>query len=146
MKPDPRGLEELRSAVHPGFSETRMDGRRVPCIVVDPRTYARASEAAGGGALRLEVEANVLNDMAGHVFVELSVELPGCGRTAFVADASRSAGFFELLADSAMFCLAPDGGQSVLGVQLARREGPLELLGEVRKALAGGPAGRGRAG
>ena len=139
MRPDPRGLEELRSSVHPGFSETRMGGRRVPCIEVDVGTYARALGAAGGRALRLDVGAGVLDDGAGHVFAELSVELPGCGRREFLADAAKSLEFFELLAGSAQFCLAPAGGGTALGVQLARADGARELLAKIRAALAGRP-------
>ncbi len=139
MRPDPRGLEELRAAVHHGFSEAELGGGRAPCIEVDGDTYARALQAAGGKALRLDVGANILDDMAGHVFVELSVELPGCGRREFLADAAESLEFFELLAGSASFCIAADGGRSVLGVQLARADGARELLEKIRGALAGRP-------
>lgn len=155
-------LAALRARVHRGIGTLECAGpgpagsapRTVPCIEVRPELFARIMRAVAGRPFAIDTNLDILQDGLGHVFVDVSL---GFGRTGiserFLVDASESYEFFDLLAETSMLAVSPEGGAEAAGgpagasevimVQLPRPERAAESLEIIRRGLAAGGGGGG---
>lgn len=154
-------LAALRALVHGGITTMEYAGpgpagsapRLVPCIKVAPSMFARIMRTVGGRPFTVDTKMDIIQDGLGHVFVNLSLDFVGHGMAErFFIDAAESYEFFDLLAETCVLAVSPEGGsaaaggpagaQDVMLVQLPRPERAAESLDIIRRGLA---AGRGRA-
>lgn len=135
------GLPELLARVHPGFTSFGAGRDEVPCIVVGRGLFGRIMRAAAGRPSAVDAGLNILEDGAGHVFVDVSLDFGGGMREAFLADASESARFFELLAERSVLALSPPDpaeSGSVFMIQLPKPDRAREALAMIRRGLSAG--------
>lgn len=137
-------LRELLGRVHPGVTTLGYGRDEVPCLEVDGGRFGSIMAAVAGRPVSVETGLNILEDGAGHVFVEVSLAFSGTGmREEFLVNAAESLRFFELLASTSMLALAPPGasGGNVFMVQLPRPERARGALDMIRRGLARGGNG-----
>ena len=130
--------------------------RTVPCILVGPSLFARMVRTVAGKPFSIMTNMNIFRDGLGHVFVDLSLDFEGHGISeSFLIDAAESYEFFDLLAETSVLAISPEGGSGAAGgpagvhnvimVQLPRPEKAAESLEMIREGLAAGGRGRGGA-
>lgn len=150
-------LAALRARVHRGVTTIEYPGpgpagsapRPIPCIEVAPSLFARIMRAVAGRPFTVDTRMDIRQDGLGHVFVDLSLDFVGHGLVErFLIDAAESYEFFDLLAETSVLSVSPEGGaaaaggpagaQDVLLVQLPRPEKAAESLEIIRRGLAAG--------
>lgn len=155
-------LADLRARVHRGIGTIECPGpgpagsapRTVPSIEVAPELFARIMRSVAGRPFTIDTDLDILQDGLGHVFVYVSLGFGQTGiRERFLVDASESYEFFDLLAETSMLAVSPEGGAEAAGgpagagdvilVQLPRPERAAESLGIIRRGLAAGGSGGG---
>ena len=130
--------------------------RTVPCILVGPSLFARMVRTVAGKPFSIMTNMNIFRDGLGHVFVDLSLDFEGHGISeSFLIDAAESYEFFDLLAETSVLAISPEGGSGAAGgpagvhnvimVQLPRPEKAAESLEMIREGLAAGGRGGGGA-
>lgn len=154
-------LAALRARAHRGVTTIEYAGqgpagaapRTVPCIAVRPDVFARIMRAVAGRPFTVDTRMDILRDGLGHVFVDLSLDFVGSGVSErFLIDAAESYEFFDLLAETSVLAVSPEGGSAAAGgpagahdvllVQLPRPDRAAESLRIIRSGLAAG-SGRG---
>lgn len=158
-------LASLRARAHRGVTTIdygsgggAADGalRTVPCILVGPSLFARMVRTVAGKPFSIMTNMNIFRDGLGHVFVDLSLDFEGHGISeSFLIDAAESYEFFDLLAETSVLAISPEGGSGAAGgpagvhnvimVQLPRPEKAAESLEMIREGLAAGGRGGGGA-
>jgi len=141
----PDELQSLLDRVHDGITSFDFDGQETPCIVFEERKFDSILEKVAGKALSIDTDLCILQDGAGHVFVEIKLTFSMGGVVEkILVNANESLRFFELLAKTSILALSSPksglGGTNVLLIQMPRPDRTARTLEIIRSGLEGGGA------
>ena len=132
-------LEEFRANLHrEGATLVELSGKKVPCLLVSQRDYEDIMQRLYGKTVRAEPILDIFYD-GKDVFVDVQITFAGTDFDRnYLLYANDMLEFFEALADSGLFGIAPakpgyPSDQSVFMIQLPRTEGAEKAL-EIIKA------------
>lgn len=139
-------LEQYRSQSHQNFTTIKIRDLTVPIILVDQDRYKAmmslyTDDTDPDTNLQgvIYSDLNILSDGLGNVFGKLVLTFSDGTKEHFVIDASKNLSFFEQMATSTMFAIAPidvsTPTQDLLTIQLPRRWSIEEALFKIQRAL-----------
>ena len=143
-------LDLYRAQSHQNFTTIQMRDVTVPIIQVDAERYEKmtslyydtANPDTGSTAKPgvIYSDLNILSDGLGHVFGQLVLTFSNGKTEQFLIDASRNLDFFEQMATSTMFAIAPIDAPTtrhdILAIQLPRRQSAEDALFKIQRGLA----------
>ncbi len=117
-----------------------LDGKKVPCIILEERRFDGMMKAIAGKPFSVETNMNILQDGLGHVFVNMTLNFSQGGiEEKVLLYANESVDFFEALAGTSMLALSSPhseyGRSNVFMIQLPKAERILNALEIIKKGL-----------
>ncbi len=89
-----------------------------------------------GRPASIDTNLNIIQDGAGHVFVDITMTFPDQTALKILLDASTCVDFFELLAETSMMALSSESdGGNIFMIQLPRPERAHDALEMIRGGL-----------
>jgi len=133
-------LDKLLSERHKDFTLFDLDGKKVPCIILDEKKFDDMMRSIAGRPVSVETNLHILQDGLGHVFVRMELSFSQGGiQEKIMLYANESLSFFEALADTSMLALSSPhsqyGSSNVFMIQLPKAERTTNALEIIRKGL-----------
>lgn len=133
-------LDNLLSQRHKEFTLFDLDGKKVPCIILDEKKFDDMMRSIAGRPVSVETNMHILQDGLGHVFVRMELNFSQGGiQERILLYANESLSFFEALADTSMLALSSPhsqyGSSNVFMIQLPKAERTTNALEIIRKGL-----------
>lgn len=133
-------LDKLLSERHKDFTLFDLDGKKVPCIILDEKKFDDMMRSIAGRPVSVETNMHILQDGLGHVFVRMELNFSQGGiQERILLYANESLSFFEALADTSMLALSSPhsqyGSSNVFMIQLPKAERTTNALEIIRKGL-----------
>jgi len=133
-------LDKLLSERHKDFTLFDLDGKKVPCIILDEKKFDDMMRSIAGRPVSVETNLHILQDGLGHVFVRMELNFSQGGiQEKIMLYANESLSFFEALADTSMLALSSPhsqyGSSNVFMIQLPKAERTTNALEIIRKGL-----------
>ena len=133
-------LDKLLSERHKDFTLFDLDGKKVPCIILDEKKFDDMMRSIAGRPVSVETNLHILQDGLGHVFVRMELNFSQGGiQEKIMLYANESLSFFEALADTSMLALSSPhsqyGSSNVFMIQLPKEERTTNALEIIRKGL-----------
>ena len=112
----------------------------VPCIILTERRFSEIMNEIAGRAVSVDTNLNILQNGAGNVFVEISLNFSdGNIHETILLNANESLDFFELLAKTSMLALSSPhsqvGQENVFMIQLPKPEKATNALDVIKRGL-----------
>lgn len=143
-------LDSYRAQSHQNFTTIQMRDLTVPIIQVDAKRYETmtslyhdtmnpdADSTDNPGVIYSDL--NILSDGLGNVFGQLVLTFSNDMTEQFLIDASKNLDFFEQMAMSMMFAIAPietpTTRHDILAIQLPKRQSAEDALFKIQRGLA----------
>lgn len=132
-------LDRLLERVHKKITTFNFKNTEVPCIVFDEKKFEQIIGKIAGKPVSVDTNLNILQDGAGHVFVEVCLTFSDGGiNEKVLLYANDSLEFFELLAKTSMLAISspPElGKENIFMIQLPRPEKAANALEIIKKGL-----------
>jgi hypothetical protein len=133
-------LEELLAQRHKDVTLFDLDGKKVPCIIIEERRFDDIMRAIAGKPISVETNLNILQDGLGHVFVKMTLHFSqGEIEEKILLYANESLEFFEALTETSMLALSSPhseyGHSNVFMIQLPKPERTADALEIIKKGL-----------
>jgi len=133
-------FERLLSQRHKDITLFDLDGKKVPCIILNEKKFDDMMRSIAGRPVSVETNLHILQDGQGHVFVNVDLNFSHGGiKEKILLYANESLEFFEALANSSMLALSSPhsqyGSSNVFMIQLPRAERTLNALEIIKKGL-----------
>jgi hypothetical protein len=131
-------FDDLAKRLHKeGATLVDFNGKKVPCIYVDPRRYDEIMTTIYGKKLVVDTLLDIFHD-GRDVFVDVRFNFLDVGiNENYLLHASDMLEFFEALSKTGLIAIAPNrsgaGGSNIFMVQLPKKE-PAENAFEIIKA------------
>lgn len=134
-------IEEFRANLHKeGATLVDFNGSKVPCILIDPRTYEQILASVQGKKLAVDSTLDIFYD-GRDVFVDVQLKFLNTGFEAnYLFYANEMHQFFESLAESGLIALAPDtstgstlSSQDIFMIQLPKKDAAVQALDIIKK-------------
>ena len=135
-------MEKLLERVYKDIDIFDFNGRDVPRIILTDRKFDDIMSKIQGKPVSVNTNLNILQDGAGHVFVEIMLDFSyGEIHEEFLIYANESLEFFESLANVTMFALSPPNYSEVnqdkiFMVQLPKPERAIEAMDIIKSGLS----------
>ena len=135
-------MENLLKRVHKDINVFDFNGKNVPRIILGDRKFDDIMSKIEGQAVSVNTNLNILQNDSGHVFVEMILDFSyGEIHEEFLIYANESIEFFESLASTTMFALAPPNYSEVnqdkiFMVQLPKPEKAVEAIDIINNGLS----------
>ena len=130
-------LDELLNKSHKDLSVEDFEGKKVPCIGFEGRKFDEMLNKVSGKPLSVDTNLNILQDGAGHVFVEMLMTFShgGINEKILVND-NENLDFFESLAKNTMLAIASvEYPEKIFMIQLPKPERTREALEIIKNGL-----------
>ncbi len=136
----PEELKKLLQQVHNGITIFDLDGKSVPCIILEERKYDELLSKVAGKSLSIDTDLNILQDGKGHVFVEVTFTFSQGGIVEkILVNANKDILFFQSLAKTSMLALSSPkssyGKDNVFMIQLPKPEKAEDALKIIERGL-----------
>ncbi len=136
----PEELKKLLQQVHDGVTIFDFDGKSVPCIILEEKKYDELLSKVAGKSLSIDTDLNILQDVKGHVFVEVSLTFSQGGIVEkILINANKDILFFQSLAKTSMLALSSPkssyGKDNVFMIQLPKPEKAEDALQIIERGL-----------
>ena len=133
-------FQKLRERVHDGVTTFNYNSTKVPCIVLSEKRFDEIMQKVAGKPVSVDTNLNILQDGAGHVFVEVSLTFSEGGiYEKILLYANESIEFFELLAKNSMLAISSPhseiGKDNVFMIQLPRPEKATNALDIIKRGI-----------
>ena len=133
-------LDKLLAQRHKEITLFDLDGKKVPCILLDEKKFDDMMRSIAGRPVSVDTNLHILQDGLGHVFVNMELNFSQGGiQEKILLYANESLAFFEALADTSMLALSSPrsqyGSSNVFMIQLPRAERTLNALEIIKKGL-----------
>ena len=133
-------LDKLLSERHKDFTLFDLDGKNVPCIILDEKKFDDMMRSIAGRPVSVETNLHILQDGLGHVFVRMELSFSQGGiQEKILLYANESLPLFEALADTSMLALSSPhsqyGSSNVFMIQLPRADRTTNALEIIKKGL-----------
>ncbi len=133
-------FQKLRDKVHDGVTTFNYNSTKVPCIVLSEKRFDEIMQKVAGKPVSVDTNLNILQDGAGHVFVEVSLTFSEGGiYEKILLYANESIEFFELLAKNSMLAISSPhseiGKDNVFMIQLPRPEKATNALDIIKRGI-----------
>lgn len=143
-------LDLYRAQSHRNFTTIKMRDSTVPIILVDAERYKTMTSlyydtlnpdtGSTGKPGVIYSDLDILSDGLGHVFGRLVLTFSNGMTEQFLIDASKNLDFFEQMAMSTVFAIAPIDAPAtqhdILAIQLPRRQSVEDALFKIQRGLA----------
>ena len=141
-------LDSYRDQSHRHFTAIQMGDLTVPVIQVDASRYKTIMSLYHGAVNPDNVgrpnviysDLNILSDGLGHVFGQLILTFSNGKTEQFLIDASTNLDFFEQMATSMLFAIAPIDTPAtqhdIIAIQLPKRKSAEDALFKIQRGLA----------
>lgn len=134
-------LKKLKDQVHDGITTFNYNSNKVPCIVLSEKRFDEIMQKVAGKPVSVDTNLNILQDGAGHVFVEVSLTFSsGDIYEKILLYANESMEFFELLAKQSMLAISSPhseiGKDNVFMIQLPRPEKATNALDIIKRGIS----------
>jgi hypothetical protein len=133
-------LEGLLAQRHKDVTLFDLDGKKVPCIIMEEKRFDDIMRAIAGKPISVETNLNILQDGLGHVFVNMTLHFSqGEIEEKVLVYANESLEFFEALTETSMLALSSPhseyGRSNVFMIQLPKPERTADALEIIKKGL-----------
>jgi hypothetical protein len=133
-------LDKLLSQRHKDITLFDLEGKKVPCIILDEKKFDDMMKSIAGRPVSVDTNLHILQDGQGHVFVNIDLNFSQGGiQEKVLLYANESLSFFEALADTSMLALSSPhsqyGSSNVFMIQLPKAERTLNALEIIKKGL-----------
>ena len=133
-------LDKLLSERHKDFTLFDLDGKKVPCIILDEKKFDDMMRSIAGRPVSVETNLHILQDGLGHVFVRMELSFSQGGiQEKILLYANESLPLFEALADTSMLALSSPhsqyGSSNVFMIQLPKADRTTNALEIIKKGL-----------
>ena len=130
-------LDELLKKSHKDLSVEDFEGKKVPCIGFEGRKFDEMLNKVSGKPLSVDTNLNILQDGAGHVFVEMLMTFSHGGiNEKILVNANENLDFFESLAKNTMLAIASvEYPEKIFMIQLPKPERTREALEIIKNGL-----------
>jgi len=133
-------LGKLLSERHKDFTLFDLDGKKVPCIILDEKKFDDMMRSIAGRPVSVETNLHILQDGLGHVFVRMELSFSQGGiQEKILLYANESLPLFEALADTSMLALSSPhsqyGSSNVFMIQLPKADRTTNALEIIKKGL-----------
>ena len=130
-------LEDMLNKSHRDLSVEDFEGKRVPCIGFEGRTFDDILNKVAGKPLSVDANLNILQDGLGHVFVEMLLTFSHGGiNEKVLINASQNLEFFESLAENTMLAIASvNHPEKIFMIQLPKPERTREAFEIIKNGL-----------
>tara|TARA_X000001036_G_C20461252_1_gene717550 strand:- start:270 stop:695 length:426 start_codon:yes stop_codon:yes gene_type:complete len=130
-------LDELLNKSHKDLSVEDFEGKKVPCIGFEGRKFDEMLNKVSGKPLSVDTNLNILQDGAGHVFVEMLMTFSHGGiNEKILVNANENLDFFESLAKNTMLAIASvEYPEKIFMIQLPKPERTREALEIIKNGL-----------
>jgi hypothetical protein len=133
-------LEGLLAQRHKDVTLFDLDGKKVPCIIMEEKRFDDIMRAIAGKPISVETNLNILQDGLGHVFVNMILHFSqGEIEEKVLVYANESLEFFEALTETSMLALSSPhseyGRSNVFMIQLPKPERTANALEIIKKGL-----------
>lgn len=133
-------LEKLLSQRHKDITFFDLDGKKVPCIIVEENKFDTIMKAIAGKPVSVDTNLNILQDGLGHVFVKVTLHFSQTNlEEKFLIYANEALDFFEAMVETTMLALSSPhseyGRSNVFMIQLPKPERAQNALEIIRKGL-----------
>ena len=133
-------LGKLLSERHKDFTLFDLDGKKVPCIILDEKKFDDMMRSIAGRPVSVETNLHILQDGLGHVFVRMELNFSQGGiQEKILLYANESLPLFEALADTSMLALSSPhsqyGSSNVFMIQLPKADRTTNALEIIKKGL-----------
>ena len=130
-------LQEMLNKSHRDLSVEDFEGKRVPCIGFEGRTFDDILNKVAGKPLSVDANLNILQDGLGHVFVEMLLTFSHGGiNEKILINANENFEFFESLAENPMLAIASiDHPEKIFMIQLPKPERTKEAFEIIQNGL-----------
>lgn len=133
-------FQKLREKVHDGITTFNYNSTKVPCVVLSEKRFDEIMQKVAGKPVSVDTNLNILQDGAGHVFVEVSLTFSEGGiYEKILLYANESIEFFELLAKNSMLAISSPhseiGKDNVFMIQLPRPEKATNALDIIKRGI-----------
>ena len=130
-------LQEMLNKSHRDLSVEDFEGKRVPCIGFEGRTFDDILNKVAGKPLSVDANLNILQDGLGHVFVEMLLTFSHGGiNEKILVNANENLEFFESLAENTMLAIASiDHPEKIFMIQLPKPERTNEAFEIIKNGL-----------
>ena len=133
-------LDKLLSQRHKDFTLFDLDGKKVPCVILDEKKFDEMMRSIAGKPVSVDTNLHILQDGQGHVFVNMELNFSQGGiEEKILLYANESLQFFEALAETSMLAISSPhsqyGSSNVFMIQLPRAERTLNALEIIKKGL-----------
>ena len=130
-------LDELLNKSHKDLSVEDFEGKKVPCIGFEGRKFDEMLNKVSGKPLSVDTNLNILQDGAGHVFVEMLMTFSHGGiNEKILVNANENFEFFESLAKNTMLAIASvEYPEKIFMIQLPKPERTREALEIIKNGL-----------
>lgn len=133
-------LDKLLSQRHKEITLFDLEGKKVPCVILDEKKFDDMMKSIAGRPVSVETNLHILQDGLGHVFVNIVLNFSQGGiEEKILLYANESLEFFEALAETSMLALSSPrsqyGSSNVFMIQLPKAERTLNALEMIKKGL-----------
>lgn len=130
-------LDELLNKSHKDLSVEDFEGKKVPCIGFEGRKFDEMLNKVSGKPLSVDTNLNILQDGAGHVFVEMLMTFSHGGiNEKILVNANENLDFFESLAKNTMLAIASvEYPEKIFMIQLPKPERTRDALEIIKNGL-----------
>jgi len=133
-------LDKLLSERHKDFTLFDLDGKNVPCIILNEKKFDDMMRSIAGRPVSVETNLHILQDGLGHVFVRMELSFSQGGiQEKILLYANESLPLFEALADTSMLALSSPhsqyGSSNVFMIQLPKADRTTNALEIIKKGL-----------
>ena len=134
-------MKQLLERVYKDIDIFDFNGQDVPRIILTDRKFDDMMSKIEGQPVSVNTNLNILQNDSGHVFVEMILDFSyGEIHEEFLIYANESIEFFESLASTTMFALAPPNYSEVnqdkiFMVQLPKPERAIEAIDIIKNGL-----------
>jgi len=130
-------LDELLNKSHKDLSVEDFEGKKVPCIGFEGRKFDEMLNKVSGKPLSVDTNLNILQDGAGHVFVEMLMTFSHGGiNEKILVNANENFEFFESLAKNTMLAIASvEYPEKIFMIQLPNPERTRDALEIIKNGL-----------
>ena len=131
-------LKELLKNSHKDLSVEDFEGKQVPCIGFEGQKFDDMLNKVAGKPLSVDTNLNILQDVLGHVFVEMLLTFSHGGiNEKILVNANEHLEFFESLAKNTMLAIASvNHPEKIFMIQLPKPEKTYEALEIIKNGLA----------
>ncbi len=132
-------LKELLAQRHKDITLFDLEGKKVPCIIMEEKRFDDMMRAIAGRPISVETNLNILQDGLGHVFVKMTLHFSQEIEEKVLLYANESLEFFEALNETSMLAISSPhseyGRSNVFMIQLPKPEKTADALEIIKKGL-----------